>query len=42
VVSEECRTLVEEYGSAIIDLLEQQVDPAKICALLGVCDLFSK
>ncbi|GAQ92506.1 hypothetical protein KFL_010330030 [Klebsormidium nitens] len=42
VVSEECRTLVEEYGSAIIDLLEQQVDPAKICALLGVCDLFTK
>lgn len=38
VISAECKTMVDQYASTIIDLLEQRADPEKVCAALGLCD----
>lgn len=37
VVSEECKSVVEKYGTSIMDLLLKEVQPDKICAQVGVC-----
>jgi phytepsin len=37
VVSQECKMIVAEYGEVIIELLEQQMAPGKICSQIGAC-----
>ncbi|XP_022151289.1 aspartic proteinase A1-like [Momordica charantia] len=37
IVSEECKTLVSEYGETIIKLLLEKEEPKKICSTLGLC-----
>eukprot|EP00897_Mesotaenium_endlicherianum_P010560 jgi/Mesen1/9532/ME000064S08882 len=38
VVSTQCKMMVDQYASTVIDLLEQRADPEKVCAVLGLCD----
>ncbi|KAG8452060.1 hypothetical protein GDO86_004017 [Hymenochirus boettgeri] len=35
--SQKCEDLIEEYGNAIIELLEQEASPEFICSTLGLC-----
>ncbi|XP_057794991.1 aspartic proteinase A1-like [Salvia miltiorrhiza] len=37
VVSQECKSVVEKYGSSMMDLLLKEVEPEKICGQVGVC-----
>lgn len=37
-IAQECNDFVSEYGPAIIDLLEQELDPSQICTALGLCN----
>lgn len=37
VISQECKTVVTEYGKIILDMLLSQVAPGKICSSLGLC-----
>ncbi|CAM6127131.1 unnamed protein product [Calypogeia fissa] len=37
VISQECKMVVAEYADVIIELLEQQLSPGKICSQIGVC-----
>ncbi|KAG6695327.1 hypothetical protein I3842_09G093000 [Carya illinoinensis] len=37
VVSQQCKTVVEQYGQSIIDLLVAEVNPMKICSRIGLC-----
>lgn len=37
VVSQECKSVVEKYGTSIMDLLLKEVQPDKICAQVGAC-----
>ncbi|XP_076060400.1 prosaposin [Oratosquilla oratoria] len=36
-ISEECEDYVEAYGDQVIEFLDQEIDPAKICSLLHLC-----
>lgn len=37
VVSQECKTVVEQYGQVIMDLLMAETQPKKICSQVGLC-----
>ncbi|KAL6287340.1 hypothetical protein ACE6H2_011730 [Prunus campanulata] len=37
VVSQECKTVVEQYGKTIIEMLLAQAQPKKICSQIGFC-----
>uniref|UniRef100_H2ZIM4 Prosaposin n=1 Tax=Ciona savignyi TaxID=51511 RepID=H2ZIM4_CIOSA len=39
-VEVECRQLIDQYGSVIINLLAQEVTPSKLCDALGLCTSF--
>ncbi|KAL1567757.1 AP4A phosphorylase [Salvia divinorum] len=38
VVNQECKSVVQKYGSSIMDLLLKELQPANICGQLGVCE----
>ncbi|XP_047334471.1 cyprosin-like [Impatiens glandulifera] len=37
VVSQECKTVISEYGQTILDMLLQKTDPQQICSQIGLC-----
>jgi phytepsin len=37
VVSQECKTVVAQYGKTIIEMLLAQAEPQKICSQIGLC-----
>ncbi|KAL5163645.1 Aspartic proteinase A2 [Glycine soja] len=37
VMSQECKTVVAEYGQTILDLLLSETQPKKICSRIGLC-----
>ncbi|KAH1200651.1 Aspartic proteinase A2 [Glycine max] len=37
VMSQECKTIVAEYGQTILDLLLAETQPKKICSRIGLC-----
>ncbi|NP_001148782.1 aspartic proteinase oryzasin-1 precursor [Zea mays] len=37
VVSQECKTVVSQYGQQILDLLLAETQPTKICSQVGLC-----
>ncbi|PKA47218.1 Aspartic proteinase oryzasin-1 [Apostasia shenzhenica] len=37
IVSQECKTVVAEYGQKILDLLLAESQPMKICSQIGLC-----
>ncbi|CAH9130810.1 unnamed protein product [Cuscuta epithymum] len=37
VVSQECKALVENYGTSMVDLLLREENPKKICSKIGLC-----
>ncbi|OWM79808.1 aspartic proteinase A1-like [Punica granatum] len=37
VISQECKTVVAEYGKTIIDMLLAEAQPEKICSQVGFC-----
>ncbi|XP_040259948.1 aspartic proteinase oryzasin-1-like isoform X3 [Aegilops tauschii subsp. strangulata] len=37
VVSQECKAVVSQYGQRILDLLLKEIEPSKICSLVGLC-----
>ncbi|GAA0174255.1 aspartic protease [Lithospermum erythrorhizon] len=37
VVSEECKSVVQQYGQMIIDLLTAEAQPKKVCSQIGLC-----
>ncbi|KAL7212230.1 hypothetical protein ACSBR2_014996 [Camellia fascicularis] len=37
VVSQECKSIVEQYGQTIMDLLLSESQPKKICSQIGLC-----
>ncbi|KAK4369400.1 hypothetical protein RND71_013192 [Anisodus tanguticus] len=37
VVSQECKTVVSEYGNTILSLLESKAAPQQICSQIGLC-----
>ncbi|XP_020593223.1 phytepsin-like isoform X1 [Phalaenopsis equestris] len=37
VVSQECKTVVSQYGQQILDLLLTEAQPTKICSQIGLC-----
>jgi phytepsin len=37
VVSQECKTVVTQYGKTIIEMLLAQTQPMKICSQIGLC-----
>jgi phytepsin len=37
VVSQECKTVVSQYGQQILDLLLAETQPGKICSQIGLC-----
>ncbi|KAH7510518.1 aspartic proteinase A1 [Ziziphus jujuba] len=37
VVSQECKTLVEQYGKEILEMLLAEAQPQKICSQIGFC-----
>ncbi|KAF8391571.1 hypothetical protein HHK36_023877 [Tetracentron sinense] len=37
VVSQECKTVVSQYGETILDLLLAESQPKKICSQIGLC-----
>ncbi|GFQ01139.1 aspartic proteinase [Phtheirospermum japonicum] len=39
VVNQECKSVVDQYGQTIIDLLVAKVKPQKICSQVGLCTL---
>ena len=36
-VRADCKSFVDEYGPAVIALLEQELDPKVVCSQLGLC-----
>ncbi|XP_042037579.1 aspartic proteinase A1-like [Salvia splendens] len=38
VVNQGCKSLVQKYGSSIMDLLLKELQPENICGQLGVCE----
>ncbi|KAL5730025.1 phytepsin [Ranunculus cassubicifolius] len=39
VVSQECKTVVSQYGEMILELLLTEANPKKICSQIGLCTL---
>lgn len=37
IVSQECKTVVSQYGQQILDMLLAQTKPAQICSQVGLC-----
>nr|XP_026692830.1 uncharacterized protein LOC100176110 isoform X7 [Ciona intestinalis] len=37
----ECKTLIDQYGKEIINLLAQQIKPAQLCATLKLCTSYA-
>ncbi|THG15443.1 hypothetical protein TEA_028427 [Camellia sinensis var. sinensis] len=37
VVSQQCKSVVEQYGQTIMDLLVAEAQPEKICSQIGLC-----
>ncbi|KAH0718147.1 hypothetical protein KY285_014178 [Solanum tuberosum] len=37
VVSQQCKTVVQQYGQTIMDLLLTEANPKKICSQVGLC-----
>lgn len=37
IVSQECKSVVEQYGQKIMDLLLTEAQPKKICSQIGLC-----
>ncbi|XP_010418214.1 PREDICTED: aspartic proteinase A2 isoform X3 [Camelina sativa] len=37
VVSQQCKTVVDQYGQIILDLLLAETQPQKICSQIGLC-----
>ncbi|CAH8256138.1 unnamed protein product [Arabidopsis lyrata] len=37
VVSQQCKTVVDQYGQTILDLLLAETQPKKICSQIGLC-----
>jgi len=37
VMSQECRTIVDQYGKLIIEMLLSEAQPQKICSQIGLC-----
>ncbi|XP_042520313.1 aspartic proteinase-like [Macadamia integrifolia] len=37
VVSQQCKTVVAQYGQTILDLLSAETDPAMVCSQIGLC-----
>ncbi|XP_043688584.1 aspartic proteinase isoform X3 [Telopea speciosissima] len=37
VISQQCKTVVSQYGQTILDLLLAQVDPDKVCSQISLC-----
>jgi len=37
IVSQECKTVVSQYGDVIMELLMAQTNPKKICSQIGLC-----
>ncbi|XP_043688588.1 aspartic proteinase isoform X6 [Telopea speciosissima] len=37
VVSQQCKTVVAEYGQQILDLLSAETDPETVCSQVGLC-----
>ncbi|XP_072995082.1 aspartic proteinase oryzasin-1-like [Typha latifolia] len=37
IVSQECKTVVAEYGQQILELLLAETQPSKICSKIGLC-----
>jgi len=37
-ISQQCTAFVDEYGPAVITLLEQELSPQEVCTALGLCD----
>ena len=33
----ECKSEVENYGPAVLDLLQHMDDPSQVCQTLGIC-----
>uniref|UniRef100_A0A0D9WJU8 Peptidase A1 domain-containing protein n=2 Tax=Leersia perrieri TaxID=77586 RepID=A0A0D9WJU8_9ORYZ len=42
VVSQECKTVVSQYGQQILDLLLAETQPSKICSQVGLCTFDGK
>ncbi|GBG66410.1 hypothetical protein CBR_g60063 [Chara braunii] len=38
VISQQCKQMVTQYGPMIVDLLQAQVDPEKVCQQVHLCD----
>ncbi|XP_048472125.1 prosaposin [Rhincodon typus] len=36
-VKSECNDFVEQYGKAVVDLLAQELNPALVCRVIGLC-----
>ncbi|CAH8381592.1 unnamed protein product [Eruca vesicaria subsp. sativa] len=36
--SQECKTVIGQYGQTILDSLVSQVDPRKVCSQIGLCN----
>lgn len=37
IISQECKTVVSQYGDVIVELLIAQTNPQKICSQIGLC-----
>ncbi|OMO88965.1 Peptidase A1 [Corchorus olitorius] len=37
VISQECKTLVSQYGKVILEMLVSETQPQKICSQIGLC-----
>lgn len=37
VISQECKTLVDQYGKTILEMLIAETQPQKICSQMGLC-----
>ncbi|KAH0913329.1 hypothetical protein HID58_036650 [Brassica napus] len=42
VVSQQCKTVVDQYGQTILDLLLSETQPKKICSQIGLCTFDGK
>lgn len=39
IVSQQCKMVVQQYGEQIVEMLVAQMNPGKVCASLGLCQL---
>ncbi|KAJ0051864.1 hypothetical protein Pint_02006 [Pistacia integerrima] len=37
VISQECKTMIDQYGKTILEMLIAQTQPQKICSQMGLC-----